>query len=473
MSVTANIRMYRLEELGDCFFITLTAGAAKTRLLIDCGSFRNGAASIARLDAIVSSISSDLGQDKIDVVVGTHQHNDHVSGFVHCEDAFRQIGVGQVWLSWLDDPNDAMARTIGADHNNLKITLAAARDALDASLKRARSARPVAARTLEVMNDVLGFFGAKEAGTPPELPADAVKILKELGDKKPLYLRPGQTLDMPGLPAGSVRVHVLGPPRDHELLYRKDPRTGESYDHSLASAGVMAAKFLAAASAGDRRPARDEAHYPFNDQYRKPASGGGSRDLQEIARRYRIRSNAWRTIDDDWMQVGESLALWLDTFTNNSSLVLALELVESGKVLLFVADAQMGNWRSWKAVQWQATGVSTDDLLARTVFYKVGHHASHNATLVELFEKVTDPDLVALIPVHKKDPNITKVNGWKMPASKLFERLVQKTDHRVLQMDDVNPPECNPNANPARAAWKRAGIKPRITNMEIELEIQG
>ena len=24
----------------------------------------------------------------------------------------------------------------------------------------------------------------------------------------------------------------------------------------------------------------------------------------------------------------------------------------------------------------------TDDLLARTAFYKVGHHASHNATLV-------------------------------------------------------------------------------------------
>ena len=34
----------------------------------------------------------------------------------------------------------------------------------------------------------------------------------------------------------------------------------------------------------------------------------------------------------------------------------------------------------------QQDGVTTDDLLARTVFYKVGHHASHNATLVALFE---------------------------------------------------------------------------------------
>lgn len=58
------------------------------------------------------------------------------------------------------------------------------------------------------------------------------------------YLRPGKVLEMPGLPAGSVRIYVLGPPRDSERLYRKDPRTGESYDPALASATVSASKFL-------------------------------------------------------------------------------------------------------------------------------------------------------------------------------------------------------------------------------------
>ena len=123
------------------------------------------------------------------------------------------------------------------------------------------------------------------------------------------------------------------------------------------------------------------------------------------------------------MQAGEALALFLDTFTNNSSLVLAIELVDSGKVLLFAADAQTGNWSSWKDVEWEDDDVTTDDLLARTVFYKVGHHASHNATLVEAFEKMNIPDLVALIPVHKQDPNIKKKNGWKMPAKNLFKRM--------------------------------------------------
>jgi beta-lactamase superfamily II metal-dependent hydrolase len=470
---SATVCMYRLDELGDCFLVTFTSGTSKSRLLIDCGSFRNGGASVARLEEIVSAIKTELNGAPLDVVVGTHQHNDHVSGFVHCEQGFREIGIQQVWLSWLDDPNDAKARVIGEAHNNLKLRLAAARDALHAALARGRAARPVAARSLEVLDDILGFFGAKAAGTPPELPAKGVALLKEIGAKKPLYLKPGRTLDMPGLPADSVRIHVLGPPRDDELLYRKDPRTGESYDHALMTAGLMAAKFLEAAKHQRGEASREEEHYPFNQEYKRSTPKKGSPMLQAMARRYNGRADAWRKIDDDWMQQAEALALYLDTFTNNSSLVLAIELVASGKVLLFAADAQTGNWLSWKNVNWQQNGVTTDDLLARTVFYKVGHHASHNATLVELFEKITDPDLVAFIPVHKNDPNIKKPKGWKMPATNLFKRLVEKTDHRVLQMDNVNPPECNPAKNPAKAAWKRAGIKPRITGDTIEVDIAG
>ena len=102
--------------------------------------------------------------------------------------------------------------------------------------------------------------------------------------------------------------------------------------------------------------------------------------MLKIERAYRQRNNAWRTIDDDWLETAGALALYLDEYTNNSSLVLAIELVESGKVLLFAADAQTGNWASWKDVKWEEPEVKTDDLLARTVFYKVGHHASHNAT---------------------------------------------------------------------------------------------
>lgn len=474
VKTSAKICMYRLEELGDCFLITLAAGASSSRLLIDCGSFRNSGASIARLTLITGKITEALGGKPLDVVVGTHQHNDHLSGFVHCETAFRAMHIQQVWLSWLDDPTDPKAQSIGTAHNNLMFGLARVRDAMSTTLQTRTAARPVAARSLEMLNDMLGFHGAAAAGSSPVVPAKGVQILKSIGQKQPEYLRPGRILEMPGLPPGSVRIHVLGPPRKENVarkddpLFRIDPRTGESYDPALASAALQAGKFFDAVRSGT---SAEEENYPFNEVYKCRTKG--SAQLQAIERHYNQRSETWRKIDDDWLQQGGSLALYLNSFTNNSSLVLAIELVDSGKVLLFAADAQTGNWASWGEIAWENSSLKTDELLARTVFYKVGHHASHNATLVQAFEKMIHPDLVALIPVHKKDPNITKPNGWKMPARNLFKRIVEKTDHRVLQMDDDNPVDCNPSKAPAKAAWKRVGIKPAITDFSIEIDIAG
>ena len=42
----------------------------------------------------------------------------------------------------------------------------------------------------------------------------------------------------------------------------------------------------------------------------------------------------------------------------------------------------------------------------------------------------------------------------------------------MLQMDCVNPPSAT-RVNPAKAAWKKVGIQPRITDMFIELQIKG
>src|SRR5882757_3038557 len=98
---SAKIQMYRLDELGDCFLVTFTSGAQSSRLLIDCGSFRNTAASIKRIKEVIADIGTAVGTQGLDVVVGTHQHNDHLSGFVHGEKEFKKIGIGQVWLSWL------------------------------------------------------------------------------------------------------------------------------------------------------------------------------------------------------------------------------------------------------------------------------------------------------------------------------------------------------------------------------------
>src|SRR6476620_965583 len=94
--INARVRMYQVGELGDCFHLQFTEGKKRSDILIDCGSFRNSQTSKDRLAAIVKHIKSDLNGKKFDAVVGTHQHNDHVSGYVHCETEF-DGHVDQVW----------------------------------------------------------------------------------------------------------------------------------------------------------------------------------------------------------------------------------------------------------------------------------------------------------------------------------------------------------------------------------------
>src|SRR5689334_14376223 len=98
--VTVNIKMYRVGELGDCFLLRFTSGNDHTHVLIDCGSFRNGEDSKNRMKAVAADIKNQLGTAKLDIIAGTHQHNDHLSGFVHAQKIFESMKPGQVWLSW-------------------------------------------------------------------------------------------------------------------------------------------------------------------------------------------------------------------------------------------------------------------------------------------------------------------------------------------------------------------------------------
>ena len=65
--------------------------------------------------------------------------------------------------------------------------------------------------------------------------------------------------------------------------------------------------------------------------------------------------------------------------------------------------------------------------------YKVGHHASHNATLSRQgLELMTHEDLTALIPV---DRVVATNKKWDMPARELFRNLIKKTSGRVVRAD--------------------------------------
>jgi len=137
------------------------------------------------------------------------------------------------------------------------------------------------------------------------------------------------------------------------------------------------------------------------------------------------------------MGVSADLAMQIDDRTNNTSLALAFEFADTGRVLLFVGDAQVGNWLSWQDLKWTVDGttVTGPDLLARTVYYKVGHHGSHNATLKEKgLELMTSKDLSSFIPTNEKD---AKKVGWgAMPLKSITDELGKRGSGRVIRADD-------------------------------------
>lgn len=216
---------------------------------------------------------------------------------------------------------------------------------------------------------------------------------------------------------------------------------------------------------------------PFDRSFRIPLAIAES-DAANDPASYPVLSsyfdsvNQWRRIDDDWLLAADTFALAANNFVNNTSLVLAFELPpakgsDRRNVLLFVADAQVGNWLSWDEIpEWTLRDEAKpaqarskpdiDDLLKRTVFYKVGHHGSHNATLKEKgVERMTEEGtLTAFVPVSAA---VASNVGWdEMPLKAMLDALSERADGRVVLPGGVWPPIDDPEE--LRKARKRIGV---------------
>src|SRR5688572_8496174 len=104
------VRMYR-QGLGDCFLLTCTEGDETSHLLIDCGVLKGTADAEKRMQDVARSVHETTG-GRLDRLVVTHEHWDHVSGFLQAEATFGTLEIGEVWLGWTEDPEDELANEL-------------------------------------------------------------------------------------------------------------------------------------------------------------------------------------------------------------------------------------------------------------------------------------------------------------------------------------------------------------------------
>jgi glyoxylase-like metal-dependent hydrolase (beta-lactamase superfamily II) len=430
---------------GDCFLLALRAEDNSARyVLIDCGIHHCYPDAEAKMQLLARDIAEATG-NHLHVVVVTHQHTDHLYGFRYGRGRFDGIDIDDLWLAWTEDPTDEDAKALREVYG-MRIR------ALAAAVHQLRSSNAPLASALE---RVVGFDApealAAAGGNAAQLQYLRDKSVKKLEGPED-YRRPQEVLTLPGV--AGVRFYVLGPPREKEWI-RKLSKKSEMY-HELRAMDeetAFAAAALAAGGPGFKadgdcelerrsRPFDPSLEIPKDMAPDQPAFGHFFREHYGFPMG-EDSGPAWRRIDADWLAAAERLALNLNSKTNNTSLVLAIELTETEprKVLLFAADAQVGSWLSWHELSWPGAGpdgatVTTADLLRRTVLYKVGHHGSHNATLKgKGLEMMGSPDLVAMIPVDQKWAN--EDMDWEHPADVLLGRLREKARGRVIRTDRI------------------------------------
>jgi len=460
------VRMYRTGH-GDCFLLAFAGEAADkpAYVLIDCGYKPGSPRHIStKIAEITDSIREATG-GHLHVAVITHEHQDHVNGIT--ETNFAGITIGETWLAWTEDPEDALA-------NNLRTTF---KDKL-LGLLRARHQLALSGDAEQVrrIDEFLDFELGGDSETDPAPTAAtalaavggdpaqsmnkrSMKILKDRAQNGVKYVRPHERIfGVPG--AKNVRVYALGPPRDSAQIEDLDPQGEEAFQR-LRLAASAETYLTSAISAGGGQPpfgnryciALAQAHVDpthgsfFLGRYGQEGTLTGFVPGPATRASDEAHDNpAWRRIDKEWLFSAEQLALDMNDYTNNSSLVLAFELGKGGKVLLFAADAQRGNWVSWAKKDWKDgdAKVTARDLLARTVLYKVGHHGSHNATLDGPAQADTpnlawmangeySRDFTAMITAVRSWAETQK--GWDHPLKSIKEALLKKASGRVFQTD--------------------------------------
>jgi beta-lactamase superfamily II metal-dependent hydrolase len=392
------VRMFRV-GFGDFFLLSVPTRNGASHILIDCGVHARDLGSIR--DA-VERMAQDCGH-RLALIIMTHRHADHISGFATCSDIFSQITVERVWMPWFEDPgNDKAAKfqaslTAVATHLGSRLQAAARLDANKEEL-------------LLMTENITGGLEL-DGGMSPN--RKALDVLHNGFMNKPEhdYYQAGATPTLPqDLLEAGLTAQILGPPMDESLIVQMTNKNQQ---------------YLSGAS-DDRND--EEPISPFPDAFRAqygdyPAAAFDTYGADEIV----------RMIDSARPDALAAQAAAADKTLNNQSLVVLFSF--AGKNLLFAGDAQWGNWENFLYGGAYGTPGHTEltdkakGILSKIDFYKVGHHGSANAS---------PRDAVAAMRFGCVGMCSTQIHAYnEVPREPLLQALRSRMNGQLARSDQV------------------------------------
>lgn len=337
---------------GDCFLLRFSyPQGVRKHILIDFGTMELPKKRAANhMLMVANDIASKCG-GRLEAVVATHRHADHISGFStqganspgNVIRSLKPAVVVQPWTEKLSLAEDSLGpvsskgfaqRAAARKIMTLQDTAARIVSALDKH-ERALS-KPIAAR--------VRFIGEDNIKN-----VSAVKNLAAMG-KKNIYAYHGGPSGLEKLLPG-VKTHVLGPPTLRQTETIRDQREIDRTEYWHLQFKQLA---------------DGETQIGFGPPLFPPAVVAKGTKLPASARWLANRIRLAR--EEELLGIVTAL----DDVLNNTSLILLFET--GSKKLLFPGDAQIENW---------SLALSKDKyrkLLSEVDLYKVGHHGSLNAT---------------------------------------------------------------------------------------------
>jgi hypothetical protein len=377
--------------------------------LIDFGSTKASSfGPSGGLLAIADKIRED-SEGKLDIVVATHRHSDHISGFAGDPGkVIASLEPELVVQPWTEDPNlapDARAPAAVAGGRGGGSALAsrlADMQAVAAAVVAAVPRLEASASVRKTVREQLAFLGETNLANDA-----AVRNLMTMGKLSPVYASFGTELPIADLLPG-IGVEVLGPPtleQSAEIATQRATDPDEFWHLAAASAATIPE------GGGDPPPLF-------------PSAAIAPDSIPQEAR--------WVIPEIERMRSEEMLAIVriLDSVLNNTSLILLFEIGDSR--LLFPGDAQIENW-SYALF----TAPNQKDIrkrLAGARFYKVGHHGSLNATpktLWNAFEHRSEeatPDRLETMVSTLAGKHGSVDRGTEVPRKVLLAELDRMSD---------------------------------------------
>lgn len=391
------LRTYQV-GFGDCFLLSFLYPENDTRhILIDFGStglpksFTDEQVKTYMLE-IAEQIRRDCG-GKLHVVVATHRHKDHISGFATSGekndqgetsgDIIRSCKPDLVIQPWTENPSlddksvkDNLTRKI-IEGDAFK---SAPEKHFVGSLKNMQRVAGLAKSEAQKLgtlapeeDDTVGFIHPLDDKRKKELffmgdnnlpNESAVMNLREMGKKdKARYVSFGESVGLSQVLPG-VSVKILGPPtleQHHEIIKQRSRDDDEFWMlHSIAKNfwGMQAMTADHLEGLNERDNDLPNRLFPNAKVFQNFAPSDTRWFIRQV-----------RSIRADQLL---GLVRILDKAMNNTSVILLFEVGE--KKLLFPGDAQIENW------EYALSQPEIRKLLRETTLYKVGHHGSRNAT---------------------------------------------------------------------------------------------